>query len=351
MSGEVEAILRGPSAYSAARTAVELMEAAGVWPTALNFELWLHLVADPQGPLAQEIQRLLKAGETITEAISEDLAQAFLPKAKLHDQIRDTGDLLSQEMATVSRLIRTARQTSEDYGKQLAGANRELDVELDADGLRTIVRDLTLATSQAHTENKALEQRLADSTAEVGRLREHLLQVRRDAVTDGLTSLANRKSFDEELARANAEAEQTGGKLSLAVLDIDHFKRFNDTWGHQTGDQVLRYVAGVIGRAGAAPRFAARYGGEEFALIFVGETGPQVEKTLGDILGEIASRRLKRRSTGEDLGIVTVSAGFADRLPAETPGSLVDRADEALYASKREGRNRVTAAERCATAA
>jgi diguanylate cyclase len=197
----------------------------------------------------------------------------------------------------------------------------------------------------------ALEKRLADSTAEVGRLRDHLVQVRRDATTDGLTNLANRKSFDEELERACAEAEEAGAPLQLAVLDIDHFKNFNDTWGHQTGDQVIRYVASVIGRVGASPRFAARYGGEEFAMIFCGEQGGQVERVLQQVREEVASRRLKRRSTNEDLGAVTISAGFAERRRGESANSVVERADAALYESKRNGRNRVTRAERKANAA
>jgi diguanylate cyclase len=139
--------------------------------------------------------------------------------------------------------------------------------------------------------------------------------------------------------------------VQLAVLDIDHFKNFNDSWGHQTGDQVIRFVASVIGRVGAPPRFAARYGGEEFAMIFARETAAQVERTLHDIREEVASRRLKRRSTNEDLGAVTLSAGFAERRPAETPSALMERADAALYESKRSGRNRVTSAERKKVAA
>jgi diguanylate cyclase len=351
MSGEVDLTLRGPKAYDVARVAIEMMENAKVWPTALNFELWLHLVADPSGPLALEIQRLLSNGEPITDFVAEDLAQTFLPKVRLHDQIKDAGDQLSQELATVSHAIKTAQKSNAAYGEQLAGASQELNEDLDGDNLKELVRGLTSATNRVHSENKALEQRLAESTAEVGRLRDHLVQVRRDATTDGLTNLANRKSFDEELERACAEADLAGGTVQLAVLDIDHFKNFNDTWGHQTGDQVIRYVASVIGRVGAPPRFAARYGGEEFAMIFAGETSNQVERTLHEILEEVASRRLKRRSTNEDLGAVTISAGFAERRASEPPTSLMERADEALYASKRTGRNRVTRAERKAAAA
>ena len=188
-------------------------------------------------------------------------------------------------------------------------------------------------------------------TAEVGRLREHLEQVRRDATTDALTTLANRKAFDDELARVCAEATDKGEPLAMAFIDIDHFKHFNDTWGHQTGDQVIRYVASVIGRVGAPPRFAARYGGEEFAVIFPREGCEIAANTLEEIREEVSSRMLKRRSTNEDLGAITVSAGFAQLRPGETAHSVMERADRALYTSKRTGRNRVSSAEAVATAA
>ena len=160
-----------------------------------------------------------------------------------------------------------------------------------------------------------------------------------------LTNLANRKAFDEELERACAEADEENASICLAVLDIDHFKGFNDTWGHQTGDQVIRYVASVIGRVAAPPRFAARYGGEEFAMIFPRESAAAVAATLEEIRVEVSSRMLKRRSTNEDLGAITISSGFAERKPSESGHSIMERADTALYASKRGGRNRVTAAE------
>ena len=351
MSGDVETTLRGPKAYSIARAALESMEESKVWPTALNFELWLHLVADPNGPLAQEIQRLLESGEAITDAMAEDLAANFLPKAKLNDQIRDAGDLLTKELQAVGKAIQSAQQSNEVYGKTLAGATRELTDAVDPVALKGMVDNLAGATRRVQSENTSLERRLAESTAEVTRLKDHLEQVRRDATTDGLTNLANRKAFDEELERACAEADEAGVAITLAVLDIDHFKNFNDTWGHQTGDQVLRYVASVIGRVGAPPRFAARFGGEEFAIIFAQESARQVERTLNDIREEVASRMLKRRSTNEDLGAITISAGFAERARAETLHALVDRADAALYTSKRSGRNRVTSAEAIANAA
>jgi len=345
MTAEVEAILRGPQAYRLAHNALDLMDRHKVWPTPLNYELWLHCVGDPNGLLAHEIERLVSTGEPITEAVSEDLAAAYLPKAKLNEQIRDAGDQLSRELDTVAQAIGEAMRSSEAYGATLADASKELTQDQGAENVRKLVESLNEATLRTQRENQSLEQRLKDSTSEVNRLKEHLEQVRRDATTDSLTNLANRKAFDEELERSRGEAAKTGEPLCLAVLDIDHFKRFNDTWGHQTGDQVIRYVASVMGRLAAPPRFAARYGGEEFGMLFPNESISAVKAILEEIREEVASRMLRRRSTNEELGTITISAGLAQLRGDETSAALLDRADAALYASKRSGRNRVTCAK------
>jgi len=351
MAGDVEILLRGPGAYTFARQALDEMEKHHVWPTALNFELWTYFVAAPESPLAREIARLIKAGEPFTDNLSDELAAAYLPKIRLNDQIRDAGDALSAELASVSQAIRSAQKSSQAYGQTLASATEQLAEEQDPVALKATVETLSSATRRVTRENRALERRLAESTDEVNRLREHLEQVRRDATTDGLTNLANRKAFDDELDRACDEAETKGETLTLAVIDIDHFKTFNDTWGHQTGDQVLRFVASVIGRMGAPPRFTARYGGEEFALIFPGEPAAVAFAVLEEIRIEVSSRMLKRRSTNDDLGAITVSSGLAERRAGEPSHALLERADEALYASKRGGRNRTTDAGRVASAA
>ncbi len=343
---KVESAIRGPQSYPLAKYALELMERAKVWPTPLNFELWLHVAGDSQGDLAAEIDRLLAAGSSITEEVSEELATRYLPKQRLNEEIRDTGDQLSRELSSVSDAIRMAKQNHEVFGRTLATAGADIDAALsDPDAIRATVGRLANATRTVHEQNTALERRLADSTAEVGRLKEHLEQVRRDATTDSLTNLANRKAFDDELEKALAEADAGGEALALAVLDIDHFKHFNDSWGHQTGDQVIRFVASVIGRAAAPPSFAARYGGEEFAIIFPGEHAKLAPRVLEEIRGEIASRALKRRSTNDDLGQITISGGYALRVPGETAEFLMERADAALYTSKRLGRNRNTKSE------
>ncbi len=351
MTEPVEATLRGPEAYSLARRAVEAMEAASVWPTPLNFELWLQYLGDPEGALGREIERMLSAGEPFTEEVAEVLAAEYLPRGRLTEEIRDAGRVLDRELSSVTEAISRAHKAQSDYGRTLEGAAGSLDSAQGAPQLQAIVSSLSTATQKIRKDNETLELQLKESTAEVARLRTHLEQVRRDATTDALTNLANRKAFDEELERAHADTAKTGRPLTLAVIDIDHFKSFNDTWGHQTGDQVLRYVASVIGRIGAPPRCAARYGGEEFGVIFPGESTGHVRAALEEIRKEICSRTLKRRSTEEDLGTVSVSIGLAEARPGESAHALMERADAALYVSKRSGRNRVTLSEDIADAA
>ena len=130
--------------------------------------------------------------------------------------------------------------------------------------------------------------------------------------------------------------------MTLAVIDIDHFKLFNDKWGHQTGDQVIRFIGGAICALAILPRTAARYGGEEFVVIMPRESLASAVRALEEIREEISLRNLRRRATGEELGRVTISIGLAQRLLGESASAFIERADAALYTSKRGGRNRVT---------
>ncbi|MBW3617047.1 MAG: GGDEF domain-containing protein [Proteobacteria bacterium] len=351
MAEDVETTIRGPQAYSLAARALQLMQEAQVWPTALNYELWLHYARQPDGKLGRAIQDLLEFKTPITEAVSEQLAADHLPRGGLQDQIKDASEALGRELAAVSQAVEAAQRNQAAYGKTLEGASQGLTAGAEAPAFKALVDTLAAATKKVQSHSKTLEQRLAATTTEVDVLRNRLEEARRDATTDGLTQLSNRKSFDEHFERLRGLSQNGRGPLTLALLDIDHFKKFNDTWGHQTGDQVLRFVASVLARHGKSPRFAARYGGEEFAMLFAGENPVQVMSALETIREEIAGRVLKRRSTNEDLGAVTISMGVAVLRTGEKCASLTERADAALYSSKRNGRNRVSNAESLPAAA
>jgi diguanylate cyclase (GGDEF)-like protein len=166
-----------------------------------------------------------------------------------------------------------------------------------------------------------------------------LAEVERLAKTDGLTALANRRVFEEGLAREVARSYRTHDPLSLVVFDVDHFKQVNDTLGHQAGDDVLRYVAKSLATTAREIDLVARYGGEEFIVILP-------DCSLEDAMG-VAERMRSGVSRDPGMRGVTLSAGVAC-LPtnADDGESLLAAADEAMYKSKKAGRNRTTGSSR-----
>jgi diguanylate cyclase len=189
--------------------------------------------------------------------------------------------------------------------------------------------------------NSKLEARLNASKQEINQLQENLEVVRTESLTDPLTSLANRKFFDQALSKAIADSFAKQEPLSLMMTDIDHFKTFNDTFGHLTGDQVLRLVALSVKQNVKGQDLAARYGGEEFAVILP-NTVLRAGVTVADhIRRAVMTKELMKRSTGEHLGRVTISIGVASLRPDDSVASLIGRADQCLYAAKRNGRNQV----------
>ena len=151
----------------------------------------------------------------------------------------------------------------------------------------------------------------------------------------------DRKAFDETLAREISHARETAQPLCLLIGDIDHFKKFNDTFGHRTGDQVLRLVASCLNNGTRESDTVARYGGEEFGVILPSTTTKDAEQIANKIREAVQSRELVKRSTGESLGRVTMSLGVGSFRPSDESSSLIERADACLYDAKRNGRNQV----------
>jgi len=162
------------------------------------------------------------------------------------------------------------------------------------------------------------------------------------AVRDGLTGLFNRRLLAERLPHELARCRRSGQSLVLAMMDIDHFKRFNDTYGHEAGDLVLHAVARCIGESVRGYDLACRYGGEEFCVVLPGCSLDAAEARLQSMRQMAGSLNL--RHGGQPLPQVTMSGGLASARD-ESPEQLIARADAALYASKAAGRDRITIAE------
>jgi diguanylate cyclase len=174
-------------------------------------------------------------------------------------------------------------------------------------------------------------------------LRQKLDVVQLEALTDTLTGLANRKMFDIAVRQASLESTETKQPMCLLLLDIDFFKAFNDTFGHQLGDEVLKLVAHTLKEVPARRKhdIRARYGGEEFAIVLPRTPLARALEFAERTRRRIASKKVVHRRTQESLGSVTLSIGVARFQPGEALAKFIARADAALYAAKRNGRNRV----------
>jgi diguanylate cyclase len=210
--------------------------------------------------------------------------------------------------------------------------------------LGEIVSVIVEDTKKMVEKNHALELQLVSSSRQVTELRENLDSVKKEAMTDGLTGLANRKAFDKNIRDAAEDATGTGLPLVLLMLDIDHFKTFNDTFGHQTGDQVLRLVARTLTDGVKGRDTAARYGGEEFAIILP-ETPLQFGVKVAETLRKgIEQKEVINKTSQAHLGRITLSIGVAEYKAGESVADFIGRADAALYDAKKQGRNRVISA-------
>lgn len=201
--------------------------------------------------------------------------------------------------------------------------------------LRTAKKQVEAAyeeSGKALAQLKQIYQEIEQKQAELVRMNAILTEL---SVTDKLTGLKNRRFFQEQLEQRVALYEATGQLCSLLIVDIDHFKRVNDTYGHQTGDQVLEKLGAILKLHARQDDVIARYGGEEFVAVLPG-TGAAEAKAIAERL------RLAVAGASWEVGSITVSIGIATIAPAESAAAMVKRADEALYASKTGGRNRTT---------
>jgi diguanylate cyclase len=200
---------------------------------------------------------------------------------------------------------------------------------------------LITATRAMEHRAKSLEGELQASSAQVSDLRTKLADVRKESLTDGLTGIANRKAFDEAARVTAAAVARDGEEATLLICDIDHFKKFNDTWGHQTGDQVLRLVATCLSENVKGRDTAARYGGEEFGVLLRGTGLDAATRVADQIRMAVESKKLVKKSTGDVLGTITISIGVAQIAAGEPIEAVIRRADACLYGAKHHGRNLV----------
>ena len=307
----------------------------------ITFTLWYEYVAGLNPRLAVALDALLAAKSAIDDPAALRLFQAHVVPADEAAMRRVSSEL----QRVMNGLAQSASQTGDRaglFGTQLSG----LSAALQTNDLARLTRQLSEAlagTAQMKHSAEALQHQVAASHDEISQLRSALDRARSEALLDPLTGILNRKGFDERLQALISQPAESAQSNCLVMLDIDHFKRVNDTHGHVVGDRVIQAVAAVLRSSISNDRHAAaRYGGEEFALLLGGSSIDDGAKLAEAVRLRTKAMKIRHRNTQDVLFSVTISGGVASLQRGDDASSLIARADAALYASKRAGRDRVS---------
>ncbi|MGE0415472.1 MAG: diguanylate cyclase [Acetobacteraceae bacterium] len=324
-----------------ASRAWETMFARGIARTPRHYELFFALYAGDRPVLAQRLNALLVGPEPVSDVVLDELYREFLAVSVDVETVRDGSSELSRIADEMAVRVSTERAMVDTLGQAFGHWATTVQDEPTWGDLRRAAATLGSASAQASERLGALQQLFAASVRRISDLRQRLVQAEQEATRDALTGLSNRRMFDIMLRRSAMQAAVERSDLSLMLLDIDHFKRFNDTYGHTLGDNVLRLVAGVLTEHARPGDTTARYGGEEFAIILP-NTGLDLAMAVGEQIRRVLEKRqIMNRNTGRRLGVVTCSIGMALYRYGEPVSELLDRADHLLYRAKDLGRNRV----------
>jgi len=324
-----------------AETAWKRLAELSLPPTPTNFAVWYHYFTRTYPDLCVAVDAMIDRGEAITDDHCADLYDRFFTFETDGATVHEAAVRVEQALDRAAEVMNAAGADAADYTKTLAAAAGQLD-DLPAEAsFDDIVQTIVRETREMEVRTKELELRLETSTEEIQRLRKEVDSARREASTDKITGIANRKLFDVALHREATESAEAGTNLCLLVADIDSFGTFNEAHGHSVGDQVLKLFAHTITDSIKGRDIAARYGGDEFAVILP-NTELRDAMTLAQNLREqLSSKRVVNKRTGSQLGSVTLSWGVAQYIAGEPLNRLTVRAEAALYLAKQQGRNRV----------
>lgn len=322
------------------RLALPLMGKFKIPTDPVNYAVWYEYVSGQNSDLKQAIDDILGKNAGISLEVCEDLYKRYLApsdSAEL-EQIRGGVRRVLAEM--LQHILDAGGETSRYRELLQQYAGRSI-VSASRDKFREIVQTLLKETLTMEQSGMVLEQKLKAGAQEVEALRRELERIREEATVDALTGLANRRAFDAEVERAVEHARESNAELCLMFIDVDYFKRYNDMHGHLVGDEILRFVSRNLKQCLRGRDLACRFDSDEFVVILPGTGLFGAMSCANNVQSSVSSQSLRRRSTKDHIGAVTLSIGVTVYKKGEAAEDFIKRAAQALMRAKSTGRNRV----------
>lgn len=307
----------------------------------INYAVWYEYYQSTNVKLKQEIDKNIENGITITNELLESFFSIHITD-QTASVLAQAQDNFLHLISSLSEATKTTDSSTSDYQQSLQDCGSQLESSTADQELPTILSKLVSDTQSMQSSMQTMRSHMDKSQQEIKDLRKKLNKVTIEALSDPLTGLANRKGFSKAYEKALIQAQETTSSISLLMVDIDHFKKVNDTHGHLIGDKVIKFIADTLTMQIKGQDTASRFGGEEYAILLPNTPLRGAQALAETIRHKIEKAHIRRANTQESIGQVTVSIGVANHQPSESLDSLLDRADTALYLSKQNGRNRVT---------
>lgn len=306
-------------------------------------EEWLHgQITTLQGIVDNPIDK-----HVIADA-ERSLRDALIKQSMLKKSLTDAKTTLKSLMTTfIDRLGDLTESTGEYhskiavYSQKIGKADNITQLSHLLDDIMQDTRVIQASALRSHEELLETRQRVQESEAKIKQLEQELEQISEKVREDQLTGALNRRGLDEAYEREATRAQRTNSPICIALLDIDNFKRLNDTLGHQAGDQALIHLTTVIKESLRPSDVVARYGGEEFVIVLPDTGLEEAEQTIVRLQRELTKKFFLHSN---DRILVTFSAGVAMRGEEESQDDLIGRADIAMYKAKQAGKNQVKVA-------
>jgi len=321
------------------RQVIPMLSQQNLAPTPVNYAVFYSYLSGSSKALSEDIDKTISEKKSFTLVKMLELYEKYVNGAAAIEQQNKIQLSLEKVLAEANEEIKHVNNEANGYDVALTKHTESLSSSTDPQAAALIMQQVLQDTRVMVKNNLEMQTRLQETNAEIAKMKLEFEAVKATAEKDALSGLYNRSAFDKAVASLINAKELANA--SLVMIDIDHFKRINDNFGHLVGDRVVRYVSALLKQIVGNDHHVARYGGEEFAIIALNQSTEEAAQLADKVRIAMGNSKLQRKGSGDTIGKVTLSAGVTALKAGDSIESFIDRADKALYDAKESGRDKV----------